>query len=125
MTRKEEQNIDELFTGLDGLYKKDPQEFEKRRLQIIEQTINSFPEEYRQRAQGLQFTIDCQLRRYKDPIMRMNKMVEIFWENFAQFQEAMTDPEKILRERRAERSMAKIIPLHRVKDSDHPSKLKH
>ena len=121
----ENQNIDDLLEGLSSVYKEDPQEFEERRKQIIEQTINSFPEEYRQRAKGLQFTIDCQLRRYKDPIMRMNKMVEIFWEHFALFQETITDPEKILQERMAERQSAKVIPLRPVKDQDDLPAVRH
>ncbi|WP_305045751.1 DUF3135 domain-containing protein [Geoalkalibacter sp.] len=102
---------EQMFEGLSSLYQEDPEKFEEQRRLLIAQTIESFPEECRQRAYGLQFTIDCRLRKYKDPIMRMNKMVEIFWQQFAQFQETINDPEKIMLERRAARHNAKIIPL--------------
>ncbi|WP_305041199.1 DUF3135 domain-containing protein [Geoalkalibacter sp.] len=115
---------DQFFEGLSSLYQQDPEKFEEQRKRLIDQTIESFPEECRQRAYGLQFTIDCQLRKYTDPIMRMNKMVEIFWQQFAQFQETINDPEKIMQERREARQSAKIIPLRR-RDDDHTPNLPH
>ncbi|MDO3379310.1 DUF3135 domain-containing protein [Geoalkalibacter halelectricus] len=111
---------DIAFDELSTLYKNDPDKFEEQRRALIDQTIENFPEDCRRRAQGLQFTIDCKLDRYKDPIMRMNKMVEIFWEHFSVFQETINDPEKVLQERRAARQGAKVISLHSRSERDRP-----
>ncbi len=77
---------------LTGLFQKDPELFEAERKKLIQETINSFPPEYQARANGLQFKIEATLSKYKDPVARMNKMVEIFWGHFQEFQEVMNDP---------------------------------
>ncbi len=111
---------DLFFEELSELYQTDPEKFEEQRRILIERTISEFPRECRERAQGLQFTIDARLHRYKDPIMRMNKMVEIFWEHFARFQETVNDPERILEERQHARRQAKILPF-RPSSAEEPS----
>lgn len=98
---------------LSGLYQEDPGRFEQLSREIIRQTIESFPEHHRKRAQGLQFRIDCALRGYRDPVARMNRMVEIFWEYFQQFYDVLHDPEKVLKEREGEATSAKVIPFRR------------
>ncbi len=55
---------------------------------VIETYISSLPEERQQRLRQLQWTIDGELRKYKDPIAKMNKMTELFWNGFSKFQEA-------------------------------------
>lgn len=102
----------EIIEQLSGLYQLDPQEFERQSRAIITRTIASFPEHHRKRAQGLQFKIDCTLSKYKDPVARMNKMVEIFWKNFQQFHDVLHNPEKILAEREPSGNLAKVIPLN-------------
>lgn len=101
-----------VIEKLTGLYQTDPLEFERLSRELIRKTIESFPEHHRKRAHGLQFKIDCILDRYHDPVARMNKMVEIFWEYFQQFHDAFHNPEKLLEDRR-EKSVAqsKVIPL--------------
>lgn len=41
------------------------------------------------RLRKIQAGIDRELRRYKDPVARMNKMVELFWKGFAKFHRAL------------------------------------
>ena len=77
---------------LTGLYQKDPELFEEERKKLIQQTIESFPPEYQARAHGLQFKIEATLSKYKDPVARMNKMVEIFWGQFQEFQDVINNP---------------------------------
>ena len=101
----------DCFERLCRMYREDPQQFEEERLRLISETIESFAGEHRQKAYGLQFRIDCQLRRYKDPVMRMNRMVEIFWEGVYDFQEAMNDPDGY-RSRR-ENAGPKVLPFRR------------
>ena len=54
--------------------------------QDIEDFIDSVEDEDQKlKLQQLQFRIDRELRKYKDPVARMNKMVELFWEGFNEF----------------------------------------
>ncbi|MDA8164903.1 MAG: DUF3135 domain-containing protein [Desulfobacteraceae bacterium] len=102
---------EDFFEKLCRMHRDDPQGFEAERIRLIRETIEGFAAEHRQKAYGLQFKIDCQLRRYKDPVMRMNKMVEIFWEGVYDFQEAMTDPSGY--RRRRQQAGAKLLPFRR------------
>ncbi|MBE0597014.1 MAG: DUF3135 domain-containing protein [Desulfuromonadales bacterium] len=103
---------DEMLSRLTELYQSDPEAFEAMRQLLIDKTIEGFPPEHRIRAYGLQRRIDTELSRYKDPIARMNRMVEIFWEGVYHFQEVVSDPQKVLRQR-GEQTPAKVIPFRR------------
>ena len=62
------------------LFKDDPEEFEIYTRKLIEETIDGFKSEERiLAAKQLQWNIDNTLRKYKDPVARMNKMVELMW----------------------------------------------
>jgi hypothetical protein len=99
-----------------GLYQKDPEAFEKMRADIIHQMLEDLPEEYRTRAYGMQFQLDMRLRRYRDPIARMNLMIGIFWEQFEKFNRVLNDPQRFLAEQAAEQhGPAKVLTL---KDHD-------
>ena len=83
--------------------KDDPLKMEENGRKLIKDYINSLPsEERKKRAEQLQWNIDAQLHGIKDPITRMNKMVEIFWFEFSKFQVALnnlttslSNPEKL------------------------------
>lgn len=105
-----------LIAQLSGLYQKDPWQFEEKRKLLIKQTIESLPAERRRCAYGLQFKIESKLAKYKDPVSRMNKMVEIFWEHFQQFHEVINDPAKFLLEKEKNRSEGKVIQFRRKED---------
>ena len=98
---------------LTGLYQKDPELFEEERKKLIQDTIDSFPPEYRSRAEGLQFKIDLTLAKYKDPVARMNKMVEIFWGHFLEFQEVMNNPAGFLKKNEEKNGPGKVLQFHR------------
>jgi hypothetical protein len=104
---------EEQLANLTGLYQRDPEEFERQSQELIRQAIERFPEKSRRRAYGLQFQIDAALSQCKDPVSRMNKMVEIFWEQFLKFQEAVCDPLKVIEEKEKRREEGKVIPLPR------------
>lgn len=106
------ETTEEKLARLSGLYQRDPEEFERQSQELIRQTIESFPEEHRRRAYGLQFQIDAALRHYKDPVSRMNRMVEIFWEQFLKFREAVCDPLKVIEEKEKGKREGKVINLH-------------
>jgi hypothetical protein len=104
-----EEPSDQMLANLALLYQEDPDLFEEQRQQLIRQTIEEFPEEYRQRAYGIQFRLEAQLRRYKDPVARMNKMVEIFWQNFYEFAEVLNSPSAALKKRQDRKSEGTVL----------------
>ena len=110
---KKENNTEEILTQLTGLYQKNPDRFEELRKQLITQTIEKFPAEHRKRAHGMQFMIESRLRKYKDPVVRMNKMVEIFWEQFGLFQDVLEDPARVVAERQENRKQAVVVPFRK------------
>jgi hypothetical protein len=106
-----EQTTEEILVRLTGLYQKNPGEFEELRKTLIERTIEEFPAEHRKRAHGLQFRIESRLRKYKDPVVRMNKMVEIFWEQFGLFHDVLQNPTKVIAEREQKKNKAVVVPF--------------
>lgn len=60
---------------------------------VAEEKLNDFintiaDENKRLEMQRLQFRINSQLRKYKDPIARYNKMVSLFWKQVTEFIDA-------------------------------------
>ena len=80
----------DIYERINALRQEGPEAMERESKRILDEFFDSIEdEEKRLRLQQLQFRIDGQLRKYKDPIARMNKMCEIFWEGFAEFQQAL------------------------------------
>jgi len=71
------------------LYKTDPEEFERITRAEIDRIIEGADPEYRNRLRGLQFTIDTKLSKCKDPVARLNKMIELFWAGLDEFNIAL------------------------------------
>ncbi len=106
----------ELLDHLGEMSRTDPEAFERCSRLLIHRTIESFPPEHRRRAYGLQFRLDAELRHYRDPVARMNRMVEIFWDGVRRFQDALSNPSRHLQEREAaKQSECRVIPLERNK----------
>lgn len=57
--------------------------------QALEDYINSLDSERKTRARAFQWRLNQDLRHYKDPVARMNKMVEIFWKGVYKFEVAL------------------------------------
>lgn len=85
-------NIYEFLTSID------PDNFQEEADKIIADFIASCPEEKRKKLEQIQWNLDGELRKYKDPIARMNRMIEIFWAQFNKFQSAMSDFRVVLDE---------------------------
>ncbi len=108
---KNEMSMNEMLSQLDGLYQSDPGEFERLSRLLIDRAIESFPLAHRQRAYGLQFQLEHKLRKFRDPVARMNKMVEIFWDQVMLFQQVLEDPEGYLQEKANNQKEGKVIPF--------------
>ncbi len=106
-----EYHVDHLLSQLELYSENDPDKFEALRSEIIRTAIESFPERSRQRSYGIQFALDCELRKYKHPIARMNRMTEIFWAKVYEFNLALNNPQAVMAEKEETREPAKVIPL--------------
>lgn len=85
----------------------DKENFEANARQEIVNWIESYDDEdKKKRLYALQWKIDQQLRKYTDPLAKMNKMVELFWDGFMDLHEVLLDHEEFL--------------LHYHPDSDTP-----
>ena len=104
--------IKHKIKNLEGIYENNPDKFEKLRKELIEIAIMSYPERFHKRARGIQFYIDIELKKYKDPLIRMNRMVELFWDKFHEFNSIINDPAGIAFEREKNKKKGKILPLH-------------
>ena len=102
---------DNIYEKLQGVYQKDPDEFERLSRELIRQALDDVPDEFKAQAYGIQRKIEHQLRKYKDPIARMNAMVEIFWQQFQEFQAVINDPREVLEKKRRCGTSAKVIPF--------------
>jgi hypothetical protein len=63
-------------------------EFDERRLEIIEREIKSLPEDKQLAAKQQQWRIEGQLRGLTGTA-RYNRMVELFWEGFIELHKAL------------------------------------
>jgi hypothetical protein len=72
------------------LYQEDPEAFDRKRQELIDEFIENLPnDDCKRRAKQFQFRIDGELRGIKDPIAKMNKMVELFWDGVIRFQHVL------------------------------------
>jgi len=104
--------IKRLIRYLGNISQNDPDLFEEIRMEIIETTINSYPKRFQKRARGIQFILDHELSKHKHPVSRMNRMVEIFWEKFHEFNEVMNDPVGFTVEVEKNKNKGKVLQLH-------------
>ncbi|MEM2159448.1 MAG: DUF3135 domain-containing protein [Candidatus Nitrosotenuis sp.] len=80
------------------LLKDDEDAFNEYARTEIERLIESAPEHLKSRLRAIQFNLDMTLRKYKDPIARYNKMVELFWEAFFKFKDALDGKDPITKD---------------------------
>jgi hypothetical protein len=79
----------DVYDELRDLFATDPAAAEKRAAEIIQSYINTLEDDKKQRAAAFNWRIQQELRNYKDPTARMNKMVELFWNGVKEFQSVL------------------------------------
>ena len=85
MDTPKEFDFDEMAT----LSINDPDEFDRLHRQLVNDFIDTIPdEECRERFRARQSNLMQKLSLEKDDTQRYNKMVEIFWEQFHEFNDA-------------------------------------
>lgn len=107
------EKTERMLGQLDGLYQRDPEAFEALRKELLEQVIAGFRPEQRERARAQQFALDARLARYKHPVARLNKMIELFWAQFDEFRRVLNDPASFVATDGGPRRAGKVIALRR------------
>ena len=64
-----------------SLAKTDPQAFEARRLALIEDFLQQFPNPEQRRLRGLQFRIDLERRRARTPMAACLRLSSMMWDS--------------------------------------------
>lgn len=60
--------------------------------QTIETFIASCSPERQERLRQFQWRLDQELNRYKDPVARYNRMIELFWDGVTIFHQSLENP---------------------------------
>ena len=68
----------------------DPQGLERIREQLCSQLIENAPQKYRKRLYGLQFQIDMERRRSKNPMHSCIKLSQMMLDSYQNMQDAIT-----------------------------------
>lgn len=72
------------FDAWMALHQSDPEEFERRRANLIQSVIESAPKHYQRRLKGLQFQIDMERRRTNSPMQSCLRISSMMWDMFEQ-----------------------------------------
>lgn len=74
--------VDIFFKYWSNLAKSDPARFEKERKRAIETVISRAPPEYQQGLRQLQWVIDGERRKAKNPVDAMVRLQKMMWTQF-------------------------------------------
>lgn len=109
------------FDTLVELAAKDPDGLEQLRHDLIEDIIARAPQTQRRRLEGLQFTIDMERRRAKNPVQSCMRMTQLMYERVIDLQDTLNDLVKTTTrlaplplekdDAEAEVHRAKVLPL--------------
>jgi len=64
-----------------NLAKSDPEAFELRRQQAVEELIIAAPSDRQHRLRGMQWRVDMERRKYKDPLVSCQKVFGMMWQS--------------------------------------------
>lgn len=88
----ENKSLTELFDSIIELQKTNPdaiEQFIKSEIEYEIERISDGNEDKRIKLQQFQWGINKELRKYKNPIARMNKMAELFWVGVKKFENSL------------------------------------
>ena len=110
-------DFNKTFNELVELQKTDPAKFEERRKEILQANIDKLckntPEKL-ERYRAMQWRIDQEMLKYKNPITKYNKMVEMFWKQFEEFQKGLKTLETIKTKQPEKPATADIIQFTKL-----------
>lgn len=79
------------FDALVELAAKDPDGLEQLRHVMVEDIIARAPHTQRRRLEGLQFTIDMERRRAKNPVQSCMRMTQLMYDRVSDLQNSLND----------------------------------
>lgn len=88
-----------MITNVDiyEMFENDPEKAEELAQQGIKDWIDSYEDDVkRKRLHALHWNINEQTKSIQDPVARMNKMVEIFWDGFMEFHEVLINHQEFM-----------------------------
>ncbi|MBU2709663.1 DUF3135 domain-containing protein [Zooshikella harenae] len=83
------------FDHLMNLARNKPEDLEKLRNQLIENTIQSAPKSSQRRLRGIQFQVDMQIRKSNNPMAACVAVSELMYKSLQELQLSLNDPETI------------------------------
>ncbi len=102
------------------LYKKDPENFEKNRKELIQGLIDQAPTRMQRRLNGLQWTIDSEIRLAKNPMQGCIKVYQMMMDSVYQpggLQDALTMTEIEVKKSVAQvRQIKKDLKVREIED---------
>ena len=106
------------FDHLKNLFKQDPFAAQKLADEMVETAINGMDitEDKKQRLKAANFSLQQDLRKYKHPIARLQRMEFLFWEQFNRFQTAMETP-SLLMEKKTPKFQTNVVPFRKPRSA--------
>lgn len=114
--RKELPDFDDLLE----LASSDPDRLESLRRQLIEDLIEHAPGNQRQRLKGLQFTIDMERRRAKNPVQCCVRMSQMMYDRVTDLRESLLELNAQPVPYRMEQGKVVPFPSRKTEDDDAP-----
>jgi hypothetical protein len=81
MNEENNSQIEDNFDELMALFEKDPDSFEKKRLEMIQSVIVQAPERIQRRLTGLQWRIDSEIKLAKTPMAGCLKVYQMMMDS--------------------------------------------
>lgn len=100
------------FDAWAALARDDPAEFERRRASVLKATIESAPEQHRQRLEGLQFQINMERRRSGSALGACLKLNSMMWSGFFRLRDELNGVANGTPREEPVRSSAAVISMH-------------
>jgi len=83
------------FDELKKLAEQDPERLETLRQQWVEETISDAPEQFQRRLRGLQFQIDMEREKAKNPVSACIRVSKMMHDSLAKLYETITQENAI------------------------------
>jgi len=107
------------FEVLREMAENDPEGLERLRVELCDQLIQSAPEAYRRKLRGLQFRVDMERRRAKNPMAACIAISAMMHDSFDQLRQALNEAAgnastTVGGSRRDSAMEAKVLPFSRA-----------
>jgi len=117
-----DKNINLNFQYWSDLAKKDPEAFEKKRKEVIDQYITTLPnKETQARINKLQWRIDMERKKYKNPLDAAIRIYDMMWTSVSKHYDvlqSLTDITSSEQPKKAKIEKAPILPFKKFDPSD-------